>query len=116
MQQQGCVALARLSRALANLGENVDKKLCRVITEAGAAHFLRMSLAAHMVLDAPLVAQNDLVGLVVSRESVVADSDGGGVKALCGSVELLRNGDIYWTAPCTLRSNFTAPKHRLPFL
>ena len=77
---------------------------------------MRISLAAHMVLDAPLVAQNDLVGLVVSREAVVADSEGGGVKALCGSVELLRNGDIYWTAPSTLRSNFTAPKHRLPFL
>jgi hypothetical protein len=46
-----------------------------------------MSLAAHMVLDAPLVAQNDLVGavgLLVSRESVVANSEGGGVKALCG--------------------------------
>ena len=68
-----------------------------------------MSLAAHMVLDAPLVAQNDLVGLVVSRESVVADSEGGGVKALCGSVELLRNGDIYWTAPSTLRAKIAAP-------
>ena len=29
VQQQGCVALARLSRALANLSENVDKTLCR---------------------------------------------------------------------------------------
>ena len=47
----------------------------------------RMSLAAHMVLDAPLVAQNDLVGLVVSREAVVADSEGGGVKVLCGAAQ-----------------------------
>ena len=44
-----------------------------------------------MVLDAPLVAQNDLVGLVVSRESVVADSKGGGVKALCGAAQELRH-------------------------
>ena len=29
VQQQGCVALARLSRALANLSENVDNALCR---------------------------------------------------------------------------------------
>ena len=58
------------------------------------------------VLDAPAVAQNDVVGLIVRRESVVADSDGGGVKAC---VELLRNGDIYWTAPSTLRSTLTAP-------
>ena len=42
------------------------------------------------VLDAPLVAQNDVVGLIVRRESVVADSEGGGVKAC---VELLRNGE-----------------------
>ena len=42
------------------------------------------------VLDAPAVAQNDVVGLIVRRESVVADSEGGGVKAC---VELLRNGE-----------------------
>ena len=29
-----------------------------------------MSLAAHMVLDAPLIAHYDLVGLVLSRESL----------------------------------------------
>ena len=49
-----------------------------------------------------------------------ADSEWGGVKALCGaaqectrirntSLRLGSSGDIYWTAPSTLRSTFNAP-------
>ena len=51
----------------------------------------------------PLVAQNDLVGLLVGRECVAADSEGAESR-YC--VELLRNGDIYCMAPSTLRSNY----------
>ena len=45
------------------------------MVEGSSSTFLARALAAHMVLGAPLIAQNDLiVGLVVSRECVVADS------------------------------------------
>ena len=46
----------------------------------------------------PLVAQNDLVGLLVGRECVAADSEGGGVKVLCGAAQEWRHllhGTIY---------------------
>ena len=41
-------------------------------------------------MDAPLVTQNDLVGSLLA-EVVVADSEGGGVKALCGAAQEWRH-------------------------